>query len=300
MCCQTFFRCPRSKYCGSCGYCLNNPDLKTSVPCIGTCIAKLALGADCSKKAMNIHEADPSKLLVSGDDNACQSGKCNCGSCLNSGSKVANGGKWESLIPLQFFLLNLWPTSQKILVKPYFRCSGNPDCSSGYCMGWSTIACQGTCRPKAKEGESCSASAAKGFVAEFATSAANEYCETKHCICDYCANIHGRLKKGQKYATDDNCDGSMVCDEPWDNQIGCKGHCADYRAGKCLSQLHDWYHFTSDKCGGSGSHNDKVKVAACFQPDHSRPGHYTTTDTWLHEGDGLKEIQGCKISHSIV
>ena len=107
----------------------------------------------------------------------------------------------------------------------YLRCSENDDCKSGYCKGWTTVGCTGKCHPKAKEGEDCSASAAEDFFSALPTSAANEYCETGHCICDYCADKHGKVKENGKCATHDNCDGDMECDEPWHNAVGCRGHC---------------------------------------------------------------------------
>jgi len=180
------------------GYCKNHDQLKTSIGCSGKCIEKLEHGAVCSKSALNIHWADTSKGGESGDDNACKSGQCICGRCADPGT-VPNGRS----------------------------CSENDDCSSGYCMGWSTIACLGTCHPKAKEGESCSPNAAKDFFSGLPTSAADEYCETGHCICDYCANTHGKVKEGQTCGTHDNCDGSMICDEDWQDAIGCKGQCKD-------------------------------------------------------------------------
>jgi len=168
----------------------------TSIGCSGTCIPKLDNGAICAKPALNISPLDPTKMGESGDDNACKSGQCICGRCAEPGT-----------------------------LRNDSRCSENDDCKSGYCKGWTTVGCTGKCHPKAKEGEDCSASAAEDFFSALPTSAANEYCETGHCICDYCADKHGKVKANGKCATHDNCDGDMECDEPWHNAVGCRGHC---------------------------------------------------------------------------
>jgi hypothetical protein len=72
------------------GYCMNNPNWKSSIGCSGKCVEKLEAGGDCSKAAVNIHKADPTHLTSSGDGNACKSGKCICGICTStSSSKLA-------------------------------------------------------------------------------------------------------------------------------------------------------------------------------------------------------------------
>ena len=73
------------------GFCKNSPDYKTSIGCSGTCIEKLSFGSDCSRRALNIHPFDLTIALDSGDDNACESGHCVCGTCASSAEKVPNG-----------------------------------------------------------------------------------------------------------------------------------------------------------------------------------------------------------------
>lgn len=84
-------RCSANSDCAS-NYCKNGSS-KTSLNCAGTCMAKLNPGGDCSKSALNIHDADPTKLHTSGDDNACTSGKCMCGRCTDSSRKLPDNGK---------------------------------------------------------------------------------------------------------------------------------------------------------------------------------------------------------------
>jgi len=108
------------------GYCMNNPDWKSSTGCSGTCVEKLDIGGDCSKEAVNIHERHPTFMLASGDGNACKSGECICTKCAGIEG-----------------------------VPNEYRCSENSDCESGWCEGCFNGLCSGTCKPKRYEGYTC-------------------------------------------------------------------------------------------------------------------------------------------------
>lgn len=196
-------------------------------------------------------------------------------------------------------------------------------------MGWSTGVCQGTCHPKAKEGESCSPNAAKDFFSGLPTSAAHEYCETGHCICDYCANTHGKVKEGGTCATHDNCDGdgSMFCDEDSLNAIGCKGQCtAKARDGQTARAGHISCMTGNKKCdtcggwhvvprGGDCGENrdcysnrcDGFSTVLCSGTCDFKYNHRFEIDTenssfpWLDIGQGKAfEVQMFDVSNSIV
>ena len=111
--------CSANSDCAS-GYCLNDANLKTSIGCMGRCIAKRAQGEDCSKGTLNL-PAVQSIDFTSAEHQVCQSGKCYCGRC--TGPNGHSGG---------------------------YACSANSDCASRNCKGdaWKlgiTAGCLGKC-----------------------------------------------------------------------------------------------------------------------------------------------------------
>ena len=78
-----------SPYSGGKGFCRNNElsstGIKTSIACTGTCIERINDGQSCSRDTLKIMDLDPMLIGESGDDDACKSGLCQCGTCARYG-----------------------------------------------------------------------------------------------------------------------------------------------------------------------------------------------------------------------
>ena len=83
-----------STYWGGKGFCRNNEvgttGIKTSIACTRTFIEKANDGQSCSRDTLKIMDLDPTAGFESGDDNACKSGLCQCGTCASNG-RVPDG-----------------------------------------------------------------------------------------------------------------------------------------------------------------------------------------------------------------
>lgn len=177
------------------GYCLNHPTWHTSTGCLGTCIEKLPNGADCSGGILNLNPLDLDRYT--GDDDVCQSGRCN---------------------------------SQDLTCAPKLpvdeRCWEDEDCSSGRCA--STLPF--TCQPRNGEGqgcledEDCVAGGCSWALTCGRTCALDSQCSTGRCsrrlICE------PLLDNGYGCGEDDDCASgrctrSLTCDDKLANDWRC-------------------------------------------------------------------------------
>ena len=179
-----------SIYSGGKGFYRNNEvgttGIKTSIACTGTCIEKINDGQSCSRDTQKIMWADPTLIGESGDDDACKSGLCQCGTCASSG-KVPDWKKCKS--------------DRECATTSYC------DCPSGLL---STCAlCAGTCKKKEGPGGKC----------EWDD---DDECKSANCMCGTCTDSTRKHANGQKCdgngeCTSGYCKGNFV--------TGCLGTC---------------------------------------------------------------------------
>ena len=163
------------------GYCLNHPEWKTSIACLGKCIKKLPNGERCDKDAMNLPPW--AKLDVgNAEKEACISNECLCGSC----GSVADG----------------------------FSCATNDNCQSGFCKGYSTTGCTGTCLAPIDTGGDCSPGAVQELFGALPWSAAHEACKYNACYCNRCVSSSGGLPKGYACSENSDCESSRCKAKP--------------------------------------------------------------------------------------
>jgi len=126
------------------GYCLNHKTFKTSIGCTGKCIKLREVGESCDANELNV----PLNLAHSAEDEACKSGKCLCGSCVENNLKLPN---------------------EK-------TCATNDNCSSDWCeKAAGNTACTGKCKPRRATGTAC-------------YNDDGNSCSTGQCTCGFCGN----------------------------------------------------------------------------------------------------------------
>ncbi len=155
--------------------------------CTGTCQKKVPLGQRC----------------YSGWHESCQSGKCQCDTCVDAVTgRAPSGGS----------------------------CDKDSDCigSSMFCKGGSgagnTGTCTGTCTVKYPDGHYCHNNDL-------------DSCQSNECICNICGRTHS---EGKTCANDSDCDHNLYCHgTSWDNRcVGtCRKKADDYHA--CSSWMED-------------------------------------------------------------
>jgi len=235
------------------GYCLNHPDWKSSIGCSGTCIEKLDVGEDCSKRRVNIHALDPTHALSSGDGNACKSGKCICGKCAGSASSYAASKDGNYM------------TIASAGVPNNHMCSENSDCQSGWCEGMATAGCSGRCKPKRQPGQKCFG----GYDASCTTNKCSGLVE-----CNVCQYNNGKIPNNGV------CQKNSQCHSGWceGGNIGCGGRCRSKRADghKCYGS--DDNSCASGKCRGcdycANSHGQLPENYNCRTDSNCRSGFY--------------------------
>lgn len=186
-------------------------------------------GESCSRDTLNIMDLDTISVALtdSGDDDACRSGNCQCGTCTSGVMPTGGSCKASSECDAGDFCF----------------------CPSVVCL--STNHCLGSCQEKRPAGGVCNLDE-------------HGACISNNCKCERCTDQNGRLSDGSSCSEDSDCLSDSYCDCDGAfcgvGTVNCNGKCKKKEdpGGSCAWDDNDECKFGNCKCGICTEQNGRL------------------------------------------